>query len=328
MVWPDRGMMRTAIVLFCSSALSLGFVACARPGSSSGVHASGSAPLSAPADADTRDHTESAPVACPAVLPQGMSCVPGGEFLVGSNQKDWARENPELSAFAEHRVTLSTFLIDQFEVTTEQYQACVKSGSCTAARSNYPHMRGARQPQLKANWFQAAAYCSAAGKRLPTEAEFEAASRGPTGEVYPWGNEVANCQLAIIADRTGRGCAGHSGEGKLPTPARFAKTGNTWNVGSRPAGRYGLFDMAGNAQEWVSDWFSPTLKACGEACAGRNPRGPCAGAMRCPGFTRKLVKGGAWYWGPISARAAARRPYGPKNSPPHHFGFRCAKTVR
>jgi len=97
-------------------------------------------------------------------------------------------------------------------------------------------------------------------------------------------------------------------------------------VGSRPAGRYGLFDMAGNAQEWVSDWFVASLERCGAACTGTNPRGPCQGAASCSVSKQKLVKGGSWFWGPKSALAAVRRPYDPKNDPPHHFGFRCAKS--
>ena len=267
---------------------------------------------------------------CPPKAPQGMACIPGGVYIAGSNARDWGRENPELSAFPEHRVSLSTFFMDTHEVTTEQYQACAAIGRCEAVTSNYPHMRGPRQPQLKANWYQARAFCRDQGKRLPTEAEFEAASRGPDGETYPWGNNPATCELAVIQDRNagGRGCPRMRTKGHNPTPARFAHTGNTWDVGSRPAGRYGLYDMAGNAQEWVNDWFAPSLKRCGQDCVGRNPKGPCAGADRCPGVRQKLVKGGAWYWGPISARAAARRPYWPKNSPPHHFGFRCARDLR
>ncbi|NUQ37579.1 MAG: SUMF1/EgtB/PvdO family nonheme iron enzyme, partial [Caldilineales bacterium] len=134
-------------------------------------------------------------------------------------------------------------------------------------------------------------------------------------------------RLAVIRDAGGRGCARMDGPGKNETPARFAHTGNTWDVGSRPAGRYGLFDMAGNAQEWVSDWFAPTLARCGSGCIGHDPKGPCQGADKCAPFRLKLVKGGAWYWGPISARAAARRPHVPHNRPPHHFGFRCARDL-
>ncbi|MBN8220244.1 MAG: SUMF1/EgtB/PvdO family nonheme iron enzyme [Spirochaetes bacterium] len=258
---------------------------------------------------------------CPKEIPAGMACIPGGTYTLGTNRKDFKKELPELTAFAEHKAELSAFLIDKYEVTTREYQACVGAKQCSFTQSNYPHMRGPAQPQLKANWFQADAYCRAQGKRLPTEAEFEAASRGPQGEDYPWGNEPATCERAIIQEQEGRGCPSKKAEkGFLPTPQKFEHTGNTWEVGSRPVGRYGLYDMAGNAQEWVSDWFVESLAKCGAACTGRNPQGP--------GPTKqKLVKGGSWYWGPMSALAAVRRPYEPKNDPPHHFGFRCAKSL-
>ncbi|HRP68764.1 MAG TPA: SUMF1/EgtB/PvdO family nonheme iron enzyme [Turneriella sp.] len=265
---------------------------------------------------------------CPTLPPDGMECIPGGFYKLGTNRTDFKKELYELSAFAEHTVELSPFFIDRYEVTTEEYQRCVVAKKCNAVRSNYPQMRGAKQPQLKANWFEATAYCKTQGKRLPTEAEFEAASRGPQGEDYPWGNEPANCTRAVIKDEHGRGCPHmKDAKGFVPTPERFKDAGNTWEVGSRPIGRYGLYDMAGNAQEWVSDWFVDSLEKCGSACTEKNPKGPCAGKEKCTVSKQKLVKGGAWYWGQMSALAAVRRPYFPENDPPHHFGFRCVKDA-
>ncbi len=264
---------------------------------------------------------------CPSHLPADMACIPGGKFILGSDAKDWKTENWDLSSFAVHNVVLSTFLMDKYEVTNRKYKDCIESGKCSYQRSNYEHMREDNQPQLKVTWFQARDYCRAYGKRLPTEAEFEAASRGNEGSVYPWGNTPATCELAVIKDESGRGCYGHPGEGFHSTPDRRKLTGNTWDVGSKPAGYYGLFDMSGNAQEWVSDWFAPTLLKCGAGCQGNNPKGPCNGSDKCPGFDEKIVKGGSWYWGPIAARSSSRRPHYPANKPTHHFGFRCAKSV-
>lgn len=256
-----------------------------------------------------------------------MACIPGGEYILGSDQTDWKKENWDLSAFEKHTVQLSTFYLDKHEVTVAEYQTCVQARKCIAQRSNYSHMRTSNLPQLKVTWYQAREYCRSLGKRLPTEAEFEAASRGPNGDVYPWGNEDADCTKAVIKDETGRGCFGHPAAGYNKAPARFTETGSVWDVGSKPAWRFGLYDMSGNAQEWVSDWFVPGLKQCGKNCLGQNPKGPCNGADHCPGSEEKLVKGGSWYWGPIAARAASRRPHFPNNHPTHHFGFRCAMDL-
>ena len=239
-----------------------------------------------------------------------MACIPGGLFIIGSNSKKWRDENPE------HQVALSTFLIDKFEVTTREYQGCVKKQGCASVISNYPQMRGLDQPQLKVNWFQARDYCLKKGKRLPTEAEFEAASRGIKGEVYSWGNEKADCQRAVIFTHLGRGCT-----------RAFGKNGSTQKAGSRPPGRYGLYDMTGNAHEWVNDWYEKDYKKCGESCLGRDPLGPCQGKDECTGYTEKSVKGGSWYWDWDWARASKRRAYPPLNKPPHHFGFRCALSL-
>ncbi len=238
-----------------------------------------------------------------------MSCILGGKFLIGSNSPEWRDENPA------HEVTLSTYFIDRFEVTTKEYQQCVKEEGCEPVSSNYRQMRGANQPQLKVNWYQARAYCEKNGKRLPTEAEFEAASRGYNGEIYPWGNEKADCSKAVIAGKNGRGCTNEYGQ-----------QGSTNNVGSRKSGRYGLYDMVGNAQEWVNDWYEKSYTKCGANCLGHNPRGPCGGQDQCPNYTEKLIKGGSWYWDYKQAHASKRRAYPPQNQPPHHFGFRCAKN--
>ena len=239
-----------------------------------------------------------------------MSCIAGGKYIIGSNSKKWTDENPK------HFVTLSTFLIDKYEVTTEEYQFCVKSKKCASVISNYKQMRGDLQPQLKTNWYQAKKYCESQKKRLPTEAEFEAASRGTKGEIYPWGNKKATCKEAIIFQKNlGKGCT-----------KKYGIKGSTSNVGSRAAWRYGLYDMAGNAHEWVNDWYT-TYDKCGIFCTGLNPKGPCNGNNNCSGHSKKVVKGGSWYWDWEWARGSKRRAYPPLNNPPHHFGFRCVKDI-
>ncbi len=247
---------------------------------------------------------------CPKNAPPEMSCVPGGPFIMGSDSKRWTDENPP------HKVDLSTFLMDKYEVTTEEYQNCVKEKKCTYVRSNYRQMRGPKQPQVKVNWFQARDYCRSRGKRLPTEAEFEKASRGPNGNIYPWGNEKADCSRAVIMDKGKRGCTD-----------KYGQQGITAEVGSRKPYVYGLYDMSGNVHEWVNDWYEKSYTKCGKACLDKDPKGPCDGKDDCPGYTEKVVKGGSWYWNWDWARAAKRRAWRPINKPPHHFGFRCAKDV-
>ncbi len=248
---------------------------------------------------------------CPENVPTGMSCVPGGEFVYGSNDPKWKDEHPQ------SRVFVSTFLIDRKEVSTADYAKCVKAGACKKVISNYLHMRDAKLPQVKVSWYDARDYCQWKGARLPTEAEFEKASRGPDGNIYPWGNEKATCALAVIKENGIRGCT-----------ADHQPTGGPKEPGSRPAGIYGLYDMSGNVHEWVADWYEPNRQKCGPDCLGKDPAGPCGGAESCAGYSEKVVKGGSWYWDHDWARAAKRRAYRPDNNPPHHFGFRCAQSVR
>ena len=94
--------------------------------------------------------------------------------------------------------------------------------------------------------------------------------------------------------------------------------------------------MSGNSWEWVADWFSRSYAECGADCEGVDPLGPCARrdepgrpgevASACPGKTRKIVRGGSWYWDASYATGVWRRPHFPKNQPFHHFGFRCAAS--
>jgi formylglycine-generating enzyme required for sulfatase activity len=169
-------------------------------------------------------------------------------------------------------------------------------------------------------WIGADAYCKAQGKRLPSEAQWEAAARGPDGERFPWGDEPATCKKAIIKGPAGRAC-GVNKIGETPWKGR------PFIVGSRPAYRYGLHDMAGNSWEYVSDWASPSFEACGAACQGIDPLGPCAGQDTCEGTNSKVVKGGSWYYPAEYAEAVFRREQPPNNRPFHHLGFRCAASI-
>jgi formylglycine-generating enzyme required for sulfatase activity len=275
-----------------------------------------------------RTHDELRAVPC-GEAPEGTACVPGGWFIRGVDEDPhwpcWQAGRPRKvppDSVPASRVWTDTFYMDLTEVTVAAYRACVKAGACKRAGPSYSDFSRPGQPITGISWFDARQFCEAQGKHLPTEAEWEKAARGPDGELYPWGNEPANCERAVIRDdaKGGRSC-GVEKHGGHPEKGRVLK------VGSRPAGRYGLFDMVGNAEEWTADWYGESWAACGEPCQGINPRGPCPGADRCPGHPYKSVRGGSWYWPAVHAKGSHRRPHFPKNRPFHHYGFRCAANV-
>lgn len=264
-----------------------------------------------PVGVEAPDGTVPAPC---AEAPVGMACVPGGWFLRGSNDGP-----PETRSMAW--VWVDTVYMDIYEVTTAEYQACVKSRKCDKAGPKYKDYDRPKQPITGVSWFDSVKYCKVHGQHLPTEAEWEHAARGNDGRAYPWGNEKATCKRAVIKDKSGRSCGVKKAKGSYP------EKGRTWEVGKFPPTLYGLYDMCGNSWEWVYDWHSKSYEKCGEACLGKNPRGPCDGADSCRRHYKKIVKGGSWYWDATWATTYFRRPHVPSNNPYHHFGFRCAASV-
>ncbi len=254
-------------------------------------------------------------VAC-AQAPDRMSCIPAGAFLRGRDDGEHSNERPAAT------VWLQTFYMDQYEVTYAEYKACQKEKRCPRSGPRYTDFDHPDMPIQGVSWYDSLAYCEAHGKTLPTEAQWEKAARGPDGELYPWGNEpAADCERAIIQDASGRSCG-------LKKAISKPETGRPWDVGSRPVGRYGLYDMVGNSWEWVYDWYSRSYEACGEACEGIDPRGPCGGQEPCAGHRQKIVRGGSWYWDHTRATGTYRRAHFADNAPHfHHFGFRCAATA-
>jgi len=274
-----------------------------------------------------RSVTAAAEAADPCTdTPDDMGCVPAGWFIRGVDHDDHrcnqygAPHDRASSSVPSARVYVDTFYMDKYEVTNGDWRACADAGKCPDVHPKYFDFRAPKQPITGVSWYQARAYCRAQGKRLPTEAEFEKAARGPHGDKYPWGNDPVTCEHAVIKDERGRACGKKKRRGEKP------ETGRVWPIGSKPPGRYGLYDIVGNAEEWVADWWSRDWKACGEACRGKNPRGPCDGTDDCPGHPYKVVRGGSWYWGPGHATGYHRRRHHPDNHPYHHFGFRCAKS--
>lgn len=248
--------------------------------------------------------------------PAGMVCILGGAFIRGTD------DGPE-NARPASTVWLQTFYIDLYEVTNDAYWVCRDAHKCPKRGPEYNDFSRPKQPITGVSWQAAVDFCAFSGKHLPTEAQWEKAARGNDGARTPFGNEPVTCEQAVIEDARGRSCG-------IPKAKRHPEKGRVLEVGSRPAGMNGLFDMAGNAWEWVYDWESKSWAECGQACAGVDPKGPCAGAAKCPGRAERVVRGGSWYWKAPYAMSYFRRTHDPENPHEnfHHFGFRCSASVQ
>jgi formylglycine-generating enzyme required for sulfatase activity len=230
-----------------------------------------------------------------------MVYVPGGEFLMGSNQGR-PDERPV------HTVMLNAFWVDCTEVTNAQYRRCSTAGGCSGSRyGDNADFNGDRQPVVGVAWADAAAYCQWAGARLPTEAEWEYAARGPKGRVYPWGNTFDGTRLNYCDVNCPYGWADKKVNDRYVRAAP---------VGSYPGGASwcGAWDIAGNVWEWVADWYAD-YNAGWQA----NPTGPAAGEGR-------VQRGGSWGNDPNGVRSTARVWIGP-NEGYDNVGFRCAQSA-
>ena len=223
-----------------------------------------------------------------------MVLVPAGEFTMGSPTGDPDERPP-------HQVYLDSFLIDTYEVTVGQYAAFLQETgnhppSDWKAMNQFSHQK---RPVSNVDWADAAAYCKWAGKRLPTEAEWEKAARGTDGRLYPWGNEQPTPRHANYEQ------AGSNSHGALAPVGLF-------EAGKSP---YGLYDMAGNAWEWVSDWYDHGYY---QASPPKNPEGPPTG-----GF--KVIRGGSWNSSSRVLRSSDRYWDPPTFRSQYFPGFRCVK---
>jgi formylglycine-generating enzyme required for sulfatase activity len=219
--------------------------------------------------------------------------VPAGEFKMGSDFGE-TNEGPI------HEVNLDAFWIDQTEVTNKMYAACVAADACAPPASSssqtwasyYGNAQFYNYPVIYVTWDNAKAFCAWAGRRLPTEAEWEKAARGTDERTYPWGKVITGA-LANYGNKIGdTTVAGHYEDGKSP---------------------YGALDMAGNVLEWVSDWYDETYY---ESSPASNPLGPDTGNLR-------VLRGGSWNNSDYSVRSAYRGADDPTNSV-DNAGFRCA----
>ena len=224
----------------------------------------------------------------------GMALIPEGEFVMGSNER-WDDEAPE------HISSTKAFYMDLNEVTNSDYEKFVVATQQMTpyhwTEGNIPK-RKEQHPVVYVSWFDASNYCKWAGKRLPTEHEWEKSARGQDGFIYPWGNQWA-------LDKSNH---------------PYKNSTGTEPIGSYPQGRspYGLNDMSGNVWEWVDSYYLP------------HPGNPVTRAEY--GKDKRVLKGGSWfdclsYGCGLSAPTFNRSFFTPevKNN---SFGFRCAKDAK
>lgn len=213
--------------------------------------------------------------------------VPAGKFNMGSKKSGSdGDESPE------HTVYLDSFWIDQTEVTNAMYKLCVDAGKCSLPSNTefFINSSYAEHPVVYVTWFNADQYCIWAGRRLPTEAEWEKAARGTDGRTYPWGDEIdynkANYDYYYHGTKKA---------GLLNFPSF-----------------YGALDMAGNVWEWVSDWYGKSYYQTSDL---NNPKGPQVGEYH-------VIRGGSFESSKEDVSTTARS-YIEVNSD-YKTGFRCA----
>ena len=218
-----------------------------------------------------------------------MVGVPAGEFIMGRDDARYERESPA------HTVFLDAFYIDKLEVTNDLYRTCLEAGGCLEIeRPEYfenPDL--ANHPVINVDIEMARRYCGWAGKRLPTEAEWEKAARGTDERTFPWGEGI-DCDHAQYKE-----CGGQ-----------------TVPVGSYPLGAspYGALDMAGNVWEWAPDQF---VEDYYQNSPERNPTGGDRG-------NEFVFRGGSWTESGDLLSSTYRTWYNP-NAQYYNLGFRCVR---
>ena len=281
------------------------------------------APSEAPSAASTPVQSDGQTAGQERTDPFGIDqvWVPAGTFMMGTDAEAIAAltaEDPPPWVASEfpseqpaHEVTLTKgYWIDRDEVTNQAFAAFVDAGGYTNQALWSPdgwawlggkdvarlplHCQGdvPEQPRMCLTWFEAEAYAAWRGGRLPTEAEWEYAARGPESPVYPWGATFDHDRANVV-------------NSVAPKPVGSYPTGVSW---------VGANDMAGNAMEWVSDWLAADYYATSPAT---DPTGPATG-------TTKVEKGGWWGSNGFVARSAYRHYEDPPTYGDKHIGFRVA----
>jgi formylglycine-generating enzyme required for sulfatase activity len=245
-----------------------------------------------------------------------MLTVAEGPFLMGTTRTSHEPFSFDLQCDdteqPQRRIWVDQFEIDRDEVSLGEYLLWLRKQQRPLpeeVRKLIDHLTTihampsetlTRWPALYVIWSEASEFCHAQGKRLPTEAEWEKAARGNSGNLFPWGQAPPTSALAMFGQY-------HVHEIPIVAPVASGKEGRS---------PYGLHHMAGNAAEWVEDWFGIDSYA---TMPDRNPRGPANGRY-------KVVRGGSWKSAPVLLRTATRSGASPDRRAAT-IGFRCARSA-
>jgi formylglycine-generating enzyme required for sulfatase activity len=267
----------------------------------------------------------------PPRCPENMATIPKGQFFMGSDEKD-AQSNEKPS----HNVSLDSFCIDLYEVTAGAYKACSDEGKCRRAprELDWPGIKAkereayldvctigdperADHPANCLTWDMANTFCKAQDKRLPTEAEWEYATRGPDGRVYPWGDEAPTSEHL---NACGSECVAWGGRRRVTLEPLYDTDdgyATTAPVGKFAKGRsrFGPYDVVGNVWEWVADRYGDY-----ENRDQQNPTGPAAGEKR-------VIRGGGWNGSYATWLRPSFRYAQDPAAKSHGIGFRCARSL-
>ena len=232
-----------------------------------------------------------------------MVLIPAGEFLMGSNDADACDDEKPV-----HTVYLDAFYMDKYEVTVREYKQFIRATGHRALPSWVSKFSSMDQyPAVDVSWHDAMAYAQWAGKRLPTEAEWEKAARGGlTGKRYPWGDSID------------------------PSKANYADSNvdGTKIVGSYTANGYGLYDMTGNVFEWCLDAYSSDAYG---SLPQRNPVSGHSIVSIINNFANvddyRVLRGGSWGYIPATYVRVACRYFGSPANTSAYYGFRCVRAV-
>ena len=248
-------------------------------------------------------------------VPEDMVLVNAGGFTRGV---DNTKTENFLDEAPAKMIYLSTYYIDKFEVSNSKYtEFIIATDHPAPAYWDHRKLNQPSQPVTGVNWFDSDTYCRWANKRLPTEAEWEKAARGPAGSIYPWGNELDYSKANFAKGKTG-------------------KKYITSPVDAHPKGvsYYGAYNMAGNVFEWVQDWYSSDYYKLDEP---RNPKGPQSKETKSIKnistksnvlFEKKVIRGGSWFAPAQSITTTHRFWNNPiNNSYGVGLGFRCARDL-